>query len=243
MSSIDLRSAASLLERGDYDAARRSLESLILTDRNHAAAHALLAKIAEVQTRWTDAIVHWQNAFAINPMSTEIALSFEAATLRMLSPNPARGPERNMRFVPPIEVIEPESDASGAEEKDELLDELTARAEKIVEKESPVTRSVGNEKIPEGSVPDEEDDLNRLIDELDAARLVPDPDIDPISDEELSVEIEDVVSETLAKIYASQKYFQEAGDAYLKLAVQYPARRSEFLAKADDMASRAVARN
>lgn len=243
MSSIDLRSAASQLERGDYDAARASLESLILIDRSHAAAHALLAKIAEVQTRWSDAIVHWQHAYAINPMSTEIALSFEAATLRMLLPNSARVSERNMRFVPPIEAIEPETEASGAEEKDELLDELAARAEKIVEKESPVTTSVENENVPDASVPAEEDDLNRLIDELDAARIVPDPDIDLISDEDLSVEIEDVVSETLAKIYASQKYFQEAGDTYRKLAVQYPARRSEFLAKADEMASRAIERN
>jgi tetratricopeptide (TPR) repeat protein len=213
MSSLDLRSAASLLERGDYDTARSTLEELVRIDRNHAAAHALLAKIAEAQARYSAAVLHWEQAYAINPMSTEIGLSFQAAALRLLSPNPASGTERHLRSVPPIETIQPE----GVEthEEDEILEEITARA----------------------------DDLSKLIDELDAVRMVPDPDIELISDDELEVEIEDVVSETLAKIYASQNYFQEAGDVYRKLAIQYPERESEFMAKADDMNDRAVARN
>ena len=87
------------------------------------------------------------------------------------------------------------------------------------------------------------DDLDRLIDELDSARLVPDPDVETISDAELNNDIDDVVSETLARIYASQNYFSEAADVYEKLAVQHPARKDEFVEKAADMFTRALARN
>jgi hypothetical protein len=251
MSKVDLRSAASLLERGDYDAARSSLERLVQIDHSHAAAHALLAKIAEAQSRFPAAVIHWENAYAINPMSTEIALSFEAATLRMLLPNPAIVPERHIRLVPPIERIEPEGTDVLSGDRDDIVVELSARVDLVAEKaakeaaiEAAANEAAANEAAaslaPETAL---EDDLSQLIDELDSARIVPDPDINLISDEELSVEIEDVVSETLARIYASQNYFSEAGEVYLKLAIQYPARKSEFIAKADDMKSRAMARN
>jgi tetratricopeptide (TPR) repeat protein len=261
MSKVDLRSAASLLERGDYDAARSSLERLIQINHCHAAAHALLAKIAEAQLRFSDAIVHWEDAYSINPMSTEIALSFESATLRLLLPKPSEDPERHIRFVPPIEHIEPASEDSSSDTSDEIVQELSARVDHVAEKEAQeaaaleaaakdaAAKDAAKKEIaaknvlthPPGKA--DEDDLTKLIEELDSARIVPDPDINLISDADLAVEIEDVVSETLARIYASQNYFDEAGEVYLKLAIQYPDRKSEFIAKADGMKSRAMARN
>lgn len=79
-------------------------------------------------------------------------------------------------------------------------------------------------------------DFDNLIRELEAARIVPDPDIDTISETELENDIEDLVSETLARIYATQKYYAEAQETYETLARQHPDRRYEFETKAIEMA-------
>jgi tetratricopeptide (TPR) repeat protein len=84
------------------------------------------------------------------------------------------------------------------------------------------------------------EDLDSLIEELESARIVPDPDVRSIPTEELESEIEDVVSETLARIYAAQRYFQEASRVYEKLASQDPDRKDEFALKAEQMQKRAA---
>jgi len=81
-------------------------------------------------------------------------------------------------------------------------------------------------------------DLDRLIEELETAHIVPDPDIELLPVDELEPDIEDVVTETLARIYANQSYFTEAATVYDKLAAQYPDRAEEFKAKASDMRTR-----
>ncbi len=78
-------------------------------------------------------------------------------------------------------------------------------------------------------------DLDKLIEELETARIVPDPEVDMIPQSDLDTEIEDVVSETLARIYAHQKYFLEAADVYEKLSDQHPEQREMFKAKAQEM--------
>jgi len=75
-------------------------------------------------------------------------------------------------------------------------------------------------------------DLNRLIEELESARIVPNPDIPDVSDEELDTEVNDVVTETLARIYENQQYYGEAVLVYEKLAEQHPERSQEFLDRA-----------
>jgi tetratricopeptide (TPR) repeat protein len=90
------------------------------------------------------------------------------------------------------------------------------------------------EKTEHDVVP-EFQDLDRLIHELETARIVPDPDIKMIPQGELETEIDDVVSETLARIYANQKFFEEAAAVYDKLAIQRPEKASEFARKADEM--------
>lgn len=84
------------------------------------------------------------------------------------------------------------------------------------------------------------EDLDNLIQELENARIVPDPDTSNISADvpaegndadEVDVD-SDVVSETLARIYENQNYFGEAADVYEKLAKQQPDRSEEFMAKA-----------
>jgi len=76
------------------------------------------------------------------------------------------------------------------------------------------------------------EDLDNLIQELENAKIVPDPDTSSIS---LDIPVEDdqdVVSETLARIYENQNYLEEAADVYDKLARQQPGRSEEFAARA-----------
>lgn len=83
-------------------------------------------------------------------------------------------------------------------------------------------------------------DLNRLIEELESARIVPNPDIPVVSDDELETEVNDVVTETLARIYENQQYFSEAILVYEKLAEQHPDRSEEFRDRATHLRDRKV---
>ena len=80
-----------------------------------------------------------------------------------------------------------------------------------------------------------ESDLDHLIHELETARIIPDPNVETIAEEELENDIGDLVSETLARIYASQGHFAEAAGVYDTLARQQPDRRNEYEAKAADL--------
>lgn len=100
--------------------------------------------------------------------------------------------------------------------------------------------------VPPAAAPEPEtgppaaDDLDRLIEELESApRITPRIDLDDIPTPELDVDIDDMVSETLARIYSTQQQFEEAARVYDQLARQQPERSDEFLAKAAEMRERA----
>jgi len=237
MSVPDLRSAASLLEKGDYESARLVLEWLVTHDEQYVAAHILLAKIAENQSRYKDALKNWEAAWAANPMSSEVSISYQAAVMRLVLPGPTVSSRGNLHLVPPLEQVDEETD-----------DEPVARAAAIpvpIRETAPAAAAAAevSEPVDETVALDGIEDLDRLIDELETARIVPDPEIDDIDEADLTTDIEDVVSETLARIYASQNCFMEAGEVYEKLALQHPERSDEFRGKAADMLSRATARN
>ena len=83
------------------------------------------------------------------------------------------------------------------------------------------------------------DDLDRLIDDLDGARIVPHQNLEDVPAPRLDDDIEDVVSETLARIYAAQQQHAEAARVYEKLAEQQPERAEAFRASASDQRARA----
>lgn len=95
----------------------------------------------------------------------------------------------------------------------------------------------------------ETDDLDRLIDELQSARIEPDPDAATdapppadVSDEGGPADEppgEEVVSETLAKIHEGQNDYQKAAHIYAQLAEQEPERTDEFRQKAAEMRKKA----
>jgi len=86
---------------------------------------------------------------------------------------------------------------------------------------------------------EEEDDLDRLIDELQSAEIEPDPDAEDVPTPDLDDDIDDLVSETLARIHEAQEQYQKAAQIYVKLASQEPNRAREHLKKAVEMRKQA----
>ena len=81
----------------------------------------------------------------------------------------------------------------------------------------------------------EDQELDNLIQELESARIVPKPDHEHIEVPALEDDIEDMVSETLARIFEGQKQYAKAADMYEKLAVLHPERARKFEAKASEL--------
>ncbi len=124
-------------------------------------------------------------------------------------------------------------------EEQEAIKVLEAMGEKAADEKALGLADWGKFKTePEEASPSSDatiDDLDRLISELEAARIVPQPDLENIPPVELEDEIDDVVTETLARIYASQKKYDEAGRIYEQLAHQQPQEAAKFLQLAAEM--------
>ena len=124
-------------------------------------------------------------------------------------------------------------------EEQEAIEALEARGEQAADEEALGLADWGKFKAEPEEVPPSRDatidDLDRLIGELEAARIVPQPDLENIPPVELEDEIDDVVTETLARIYASQKKYDEAARIYEQLAHQQPQEAAKFLQLAAEM--------
>jgi len=88
---------------------------------------------------------------------------------------------------------------------------------------------------------DEDDDLDQLIDELQSAEIEPDPDAEAeeVSPPDLNDDIDDLVSETLARIHEAQDQYKKAAQIYVKLASQEPDQARKHLKKAIEMRKQA----
>lgn len=85
-------------------------------------------------------------------------------------------------------------------------------------------------------------DLDRLIEELESARIEPDPNVEEVDPADVSSETEDLVSETLARIYEAQNEFRQAAQIYVKLASQEPDQARSYLERAAEMREKAEGR-
>lgn len=163
------------------------------------------------------------------PMPPEEEDDFVDLTEAPEAPPLAPGPEPSGRATPPWRYLEPEADV-----EPDVEPGVEPEAEPDVDLEGAPAPSA-LPRTPPGFA-----DLDRLIDELESARIVPRPDLDQIPPPELEDDIEDMVSETLARIYASQQQFDEAARVYELLSAQQPERADEFLRKATEMRARAA---
>lgn len=89
----------------------------------------------------------------------------------------------------------------------------------------------------------EDDDLERLIDELESARIEPNPDVEEVPTPDLDDDVDDIVSETLARIHEAQDQYRKAAQIYVKLASQEPDQARTYLQKASEMRERAEAQS
>lgn len=80
-------------------------------------------------------------------------------------------------------------------------------------------------------------DIDRLIASLESAKIVPRPDAASIPVPDLDDDIDDVASETLAAIYASQHRYKEAARIYDVLAERRPEQAAAFREKASRLRS------
>lgn len=103
----------------------------------------------------------------------------------------------------------------------------------------PAHDQAGTEPLPEDA--EEADDLDTLIEQLERApRIRPDPELHVDEPDPEAFGAGEVVSETLARIYETQKQFGEAARAYEQLAAQRPDRAPELMGKAEEMRRRAA---
>lgn len=231
------------MEEGAFDKAASMLEHTIAQMPAYAPAHVLLARAYEAQERWADALAAWQKARFFAPNSPVV----EAGLLRVLDRYEAD------------DDFEPSSPTDTDDPMDHLADELfetirdrdaaasSPEAQEAAPPSSPdATRPLSPieelaQRLPASDrpLPDDLEDLDRLIDELENARIDPQPDLEDVPPPNLENDIEDIVSETLARIYISQKQYAEAARVYVRLAEQVPEQEEEYLQKAADMRLRA----
>lgn len=100
-----------------------------------------------------------------------------------------------------------------------------------------------DDDTPEGRVGqlEDNDDLDRLIDELESARIEPSPNMEEVPEPDLEDDVDDIVSETLARIHEAQDQYRKAAQIYVKLASQEPDQARAYLKKASEMRERAEA--
>lgn len=143
--------------------------------------------------------------------SSDLELGEQSETTPAPVPNGINSQNETLQETALADAVAPEHDEAGAEDN--------------IEAQPPT--------LPGGA--DWFDDLDSLITELETARIVPKPDFESVPPPSLEDDIEDVVSETLARIYASQKQYEEAARVYEQLAEQHPDQAPTFLEKAADM--------
>jgi len=168
------------------------------------------------------------------------------------APSPSSGPEESAQETQtePEATPEPEAVAeaeegpeAGEDDEQEPRDEASGREAgfppSAEPRPSPLDELMRQLPDTDQPLPNDLQDLDRLIDELEGARIDPQPDVSDAPAPDLESDIDDMVSETLARIYISQNQYEEAARVYLRLASQEPDRAKEHLEKAAALRDRA----
>ena len=209
MSLPDIRQAAQMIEEGRIEPARTVLQNILHRVPSHLSARVLLARILESEGNLDGALAMWRQAAFHGPDVRIIMEGLRDALLKKRFGDPE-----------PIEPLPPDYPV----------------AERTPEASPPPAAAPAPSVAPaQSAAPPQFQDLDRLINELETASIVPDPDVPLLPADALESDIEDVVSETLARIYANQGYFHEAAAVYEKLAEQHQDREQEFRERAAAM--------
>ncbi len=224
MPVYDIQPPLELIKKGKAAEAIPMLESISKQMPSHVSCHVLLAQAYAAEERWQEALSSWQNASFLMPNSPAIRKGFREV-LHILS-------KQTIKLI-------------AASPKPEVKRKNVKAAEK------PAARPARNTFIhsippslahlaPDAESVGEDLELDDLINELESARIVPKPDHEMIQAPAVEADIDDMVSETLARIYEGQKQFDEAARVYEKLAVIQPDRATDFEQRATELRSRSV---
>lgn len=267
MAVPDLQDALDHLQDDDVDAAIESLHQKIEELPAHLTAHLLLGRAYEAKKQWEEALTCWENVYFLMPNSP-VGRTGKARVLQQLeegSDVPPHGmvepeettPESPVQSSPAERTPTVDQDEASDEADEEIdhgpsdLEELRRQTEIEAQREvarSGLTEAFSSTNGPEetpservGRLEDEEDDLERLITELESARVDPRPEVEEPPPPESDTGVDDLVSETLARIHEAQDEFRQAEQIYVKLASQEPDQARSFLEKAAEMRRKAEA--
>ena len=210
--------AAGIQDAARYLAETRTGEAVAVLERlvadypAYVTAHVLLAKAYEASGQPNGALEAWHRAYFLMPGSPLIV----------------RERTRLLRNVSGVEDAVASSDPNVALEEEEMPVASHA-AEPVAEAEPDAPFDDAEADL------DEEDDLDSLIAQIEnAPRIRPDASFkdDTVEEED---DDDELVSETLARIYESQKQYNAAAHAYEQLAEQNPERATDLLSKAAEL--------
>lgn len=262
MAVPDLQDALDCLQRKDMDGAIATLERKIEELPAHLTAHVLLARAHEAKHQWDQALTCWENVYFLMPNSP-VAREGKRRVLRRMNGETQTDDEpaedSPIEEDPSMETPSPPSPPSEEAPEDE---EAPTTATEAVSELEQLRRQAENEARQGGARPDltqspgppssdtpedrvdqledaGDDDLDRLINELESARIEPQPDVDEVPPPDLENDVDDLVSETLARIHEAQDDFRKAAQIYVKLASQEPDQAREFLEKAAELRKKA----
>ena len=262
MAPPDLQDALNALQRRDLDTAISKLKTTLDEVPAHLTAHVLLARAYETRERWSDALTHWARAQVLLPNSP-VAREGKTRVLRKME---TTGPPDNVPLLldvvdasdlglaPPDEATAPGESTEDASDAPDGLAKLRKRTEEEARRGGARSGLTGPSSASDAAdapqTPEEriehladetpDDDLDHLIDELESARIDPDPDATDAPAPDLEDdEADDLVSETLARIYKQQGQYGEAARVYDTLAEQQPERAEEFRQQAAEMREQA----
>lgn len=261
MAIPDLQDALDRLQQEDVDAAIATLEQKIQELPAHLTAHVVLARAREAKHQWEQALECWENVYFLMPNSPvaragkrrvlrKMDRDEEAEEIDEVAPSPPSSTEPTASADAPSDEAPSDETEPAADEDDE--DAPTAATEAVSELEE-LRRQAEDDARQGGTRPDladtpgetpeervdemedEDEDLDRLIDELESARIEPTPDVDDVPAPDLDDDVDDLVSETLARIHEAQDQYRKAAQIYVKLASQEPDQAREYLEKAAEM--------
>jgi len=260
MATSVIQDALALLRDQSVPQAIDRLEAAVVETPAYPAAYVLLARAYESRNEWDAARSAWDQAFVLMPHSPTVQQGRHRIRTRIRqqrraddAPPASAAPEP---AAPESDSASPPADERGVAAPDDTppslsmdegptdLETLRAQTEQSARQQHAASApSADDLSSPSDAVNDLDDNLDRLIEELQSARIQPDPDIDDLPTPDLDDDIEDMVSETLARIYASQGAYHEAARVYVQLAAQEPDRSEELLREASRMRQHARSSN
>lgn len=261
-----IQAAAQLLAEGQPGQAAARLAALVDEAPTYAAAHVLYATALEAEGRPQQALDAWGRAAALVPRSPLVhrarvrllAAGDAPAPERAAPPTPApaeaEGPDLDREIVvddppPPAfdagaEVLPPEP---SAHDEDSDAPPADGGGWEVIAEEPVPTPPLDARAEPDVMPPDPDADAFAVADELDsliaqledAPRIRPDPEFQGPEVAFDNADVDEMASETLAKIYAAQGQYAEAASIYDALARQQPERADEHRQSAAAMRDQA----